>query len=113
MLAPLLDKMVDSDPSRRFSAEEALHFFEEQYEMLDFDQLEASPNDIPESLYEESPHPESFDRWVNLPHEYVKKYDHLRVSKVGFGTKLLRYMCRSLWMRYFVQCVRRVFNYYF
>ena len=106
MLAPLFDKMVDADPSKRFTAKEALQFFEEQYAMLTEEQLDSKPAGIPEN--KDFTHPELCDRWIGLPEEFVKAYGHLRMSKIGLSSKIMRFLCRNWRIRYSIQYLRRL-----
>ncbi|KAK0445394.1 kinase-like domain-containing protein [Armillaria borealis] len=72
-LAPLLDMMVTHDYKRRFTASEALKFFEDMYPLLPEEQLQAFPPMLP--------HPEdheTFDRWKDLPPDLTKRWASYR-----------------------------------
>ncbi|PBK77789.1 hypothetical protein ARMSODRAFT_1077465 [Armillaria solidipes] len=72
-LAPLLDMMVTHDYKRRFTASEALKFFEDMYPLLPEEQLQAFPPMLP--------HPEdheTFDKWKDLPPDLTKRWASYR-----------------------------------
>ncbi|SJL04410.1 uncharacterized protein ARMOST_07776 [Armillaria ostoyae] len=69
-VAPLLDMMVHQDAKKRFTAREALQFFDDMYPQLSEAELELAP---PQGwnlshLYE------TFDRWQDLPLDFVQRY---------------------------------------
>ena len=88
MLAPLLDKMTTRDISRRFTAAEALHFFEVL--RSDMTETQLSVTEYPaETSYSYDQH----DRWVGLPVGFQQKWAAYREPAIPFVTKFLRSIC--------------------
>ncbi|KIY46503.1 kinase-like protein, partial [Fistulina hepatica ATCC 64428] len=107
MLAPLIDGMVTDDLSRRFTASEALQFFEQTADSVPTGNLDIRV-DFP-FAYEPAPAPDRVysDRWVGLPPDFVAKWSAYRVQKPDLLTRVLRWFC-SLNARTFfmVQSIR-------
>ncbi len=99
ILAPLIDGMVTWDVGARFTAEQALHFFEQHVPDLDENLLYATP---PRSDYED------YDYWSVLPPEFARKWAHLRVPPEPITRKLLRWICRYRICDMLVQRIRRM-----
>ncbi|KAF7760334.1 hypothetical protein Agabi119p4_11010 [Agaricus bisporus var. burnettii] len=103
MFAPFLDKMVTRNVALRFSAEEALAFFEK---ILPEIPEEVMNIECPEyqgvSDYET-------DRWEGLAPEFIKKWENYREPPIPFVTTVLRRLCSFDRMRYIVSAVRLFF----
>ncbi|PBK65557.1 hypothetical protein ARMSODRAFT_851426, partial [Armillaria solidipes] len=82
MLAPLLDKMVTRTISNRFTASEALQFFED----LLPDTL------VPSDALTE--HYEQCDRWKDLLAEFIQRWSAYREPPVPRTTMWLRKISR-------------------
>ncbi|SJL04409.1 uncharacterized protein ARMOST_07775 [Armillaria ostoyae] len=87
-LAPLLDMMVTHDYKRRFTASEALKFFEDMYPLLPEEQLQA----FPPMLSHPEDH-ETFDRWKGLPPDLTRRWASYREPPLPRFTRILRYLC--------------------
>ncbi|KIY46505.1 hypothetical protein FISHEDRAFT_75531 [Fistulina hepatica ATCC 64428] len=110
MLAPLIDSMVTDDLSRRFTASEALQFFEQTVDSVPVENLDVRvcyPLPFEGSVRYLSPELVYWDRWVGLPPDFVAKWSAYRVQKPNVLTRMLRWFC-SLNARTFfmVQSVR-------
>ncbi|KAK0445395.1 hypothetical protein EV421DRAFT_315577 [Armillaria borealis] len=95
--------MVHQDTKKRFTAREALQFFDDMYSQLSEAELEFAP---PQGwnlshLYE------TFDRWQDLPLDFVQRWACYRKPPIPWSTKVLRYLCRYRWVHYAVVRVRR------
>lgn len=105
MMARLFDMMVTSDVSRRFTAAEALHFF--QHALLpgmSDEQLAMAPP--PLSPYRVVTFED--DRWAGLPSEFVAKWGEHRAPSPSRMTLLLRRICRREWGYPCVRATRRI-----
>jgi hypothetical protein len=98
MLAPLLDKMIFRDVANRFTAAEALQFFEEMYSGLTEDQLE----------FKEFTHPlgytfyDNYERWRDLPEDFRQKWTAYRQPPLSLTTRALRAICITILCLLFV-----------
>lgn len=102
MLAPLLDKMTTSEIENRFTAAEALHFFEEMLPELTEDQL-----NLEEYLNPEGYISYEYDRWRDLPEDFQRKWAPYRQSPTPLMTKVLRATHSSKYIPYyFIPSVR-------
>ncbi|PBK96500.1 hypothetical protein ARMGADRAFT_899371, partial [Armillaria gallica] len=88
-LAPLFDMMVTRDYKRRFTAAEALKFFEDMYPLLTEEQLRAYP-----PIYLDSIDFRTFNRWKDLPPELAKQWASYREPPLPWSTKVLHYTCK-------------------
>ncbi|KAG5735775.1 hypothetical protein E4T56_gene7923 [Termitomyces sp. T112] len=106
MLAPLFDMMTTRNIPRRFTASEALAFFEEQVQPLTpgLEKVGCQSRDSPSY----PPRYDTFDRWQDLDPEFVKKWAKFRDAPVPFHVRLLRRLCRRSWGWNFVNKVRYV-----
>ncbi|KAF8909768.1 hypothetical protein CPB84DRAFT_1765442 [Gymnopilus junonius] len=109
MLAPLLDRMTTRNLQRRFTAFEALHFFEAMYSQLtedDLGQLVETRFEFMELdlLYDE------YDRWKRVPKAFAEKWDAYREPPIPWTTKTLRAICRKPWMCHVVPWIRWTFS---
>jgi hypothetical protein len=102
ILAPLLDQMITRDTETRFSAAQALEFFEEMVSGLDVTQL-AAP--LPDEAY--TGDYERYDRWAGLSEDFVKRWGHLREPPIPTKIKLLRLICQYQWAASAIRLVRR------
>ena len=96
MLAPLLDKMVTWNIEERFTASEALRFFEDMYPQLTLEQLESRPPEV----YGTMAFVEGWnvrDRWKDLPEDFVRRWSSFRTPKPPLMTRLLRRVCGYQW----------------
>ena len=105
MLAPLIDGMVTRNVARRFTAAQALEFFEELCLQISQEQLSFNPG------WHAAGQPFVYDdiradRWRNLPDEFVRAWSHLREPKVPMKTRLLCRICRNVWCRRTVMLIR-------
>lgn len=106
MLAPLIDGMVTRNIARRFTAAQALQFFEDLYLKTTYEQLHVNPG-WPEGqdvVFDDI----RADRWRNLPGDFVRAWSHLREPKVPLRTRVLRRICKNVWCHYAVLSARRV-----
>ncbi|GJJ07968.1 hypothetical protein Clacol_002175 [Clathrus columnatus] len=88
-LAPLFDRLITDKLELRFTAEEALQFFDQMHAKLSPQQLSLdAPIDIDSIIpfWE----PEKHDRWEGLPEEFVKEWGHFRAPKPSLYTRFLR-----------------------
>ncbi len=99
MLAPLMDGMVTWDVRARFTAEQALQFFEQHVSGLDENMLYAIPRN---SEYQE------YDYWSELSPDFVRKWAHLRIPPEPITRKMLRWICRYRVCDMLVQRIRRM-----
>ncbi|RDB18661.1 hypothetical protein Hypma_014694 [Hypsizygus marmoreus] len=106
MLAPLLDRMVSQNIASRFTASQALLFFEEEvYPNTTKVQLKAMPRQRTTNQSFED-----YDRWADLDSSFVKKWGIYRNPRVPRITKLIRIICRYKWGHIIVAWVRRVLH---
>jgi len=106
MLAPLIDGMVTRNIARRFTAAQALQFFEELCLQITHEQLNFNPG------WHAAGQPFVFDdiradRWRNLPDDFVRAWSHLREPKVPLRTRLLRRICQNIWCCNTIMLARR------
>ncbi|KAF8880445.1 kinase-like domain-containing protein [Gymnopilus junonius] len=102
-LAPLLDRMTTRDLERRFTAYEALRFFEEMFSQMSETQLK-TPYWVKESeVY--LPFDE-YDRWKDLPSDFVNKWSSYREPPIPLLTKFLRWLCGPEWAHHVIAYIR-------
>jgi hypothetical protein len=103
MLAPFLDKMVTRNIPLRFSATEALQFFETfLLEIPENVMNHVLPKKSVVSGYE-------WDRWEGLPLEFIKRWESYREPPLPLSTSVLRWICSFQRMMFIVPAVRRFF----
>ena len=103
MFAPLMDRMITRDLSRRFTAPEALEFLERFASELTEEQLQLpGPFQVQRGISYEQ-----FDRWKGFPEEFIKNWGHFREPKLSFQIWLLRKLCKYHWGYTAVQWTRR------
>ena len=104
MLAPLLDKMVTWNIKERFTASEALGFFEDMYSQLTLEQLESCPPPEKADADGWAVH----DRWKDLPKDFVQRWSSFRTPKPPFMMRLLRWVCGPQWVHLTILWLRRL-----
>ena len=98
MLAPLFDKMTTHDLKRRFTAEEALEFFQNEYSELTEEQLGCRTYyDIDRS---------SFDCWDRIPPHLAVKWACHRTPPVPPSYPVLRWLCKRRPMEHVLPWIR-------
>ncbi|PPQ86316.1 hypothetical protein CVT25_005617 [Psilocybe cyanescens] len=104
MLAPLLDRMTTWDLDRRFTASEALQFFEERKSELTEEQLQAD-------LYEAQIRfrYDNYDRWEGLPLDFVEKWKAYRTAPLPWHLRFLRRLRQLPYFYYVMPITRRFF----
>lgn len=95
--------------SARFSAEEALAFFENNFLTMSDSELDA-----PVEPFQWTKHADvdiyDYDRWADVPPDFAQKWAHLREPPVSWYTALLR---RVVWTKlgaHIVYWVRWIFE---
>ncbi len=91
--------MVTWDVRARFTAEEALQFFEQHVPHLDENLLYTVPPNFNYGNY---------DRWSELPPEFVEKWSYLRIPSEPIRRKILRWICQNQFCAIAVRRIRRV-----
>ncbi|KAF9562453.1 hypothetical protein CPC08DRAFT_687690 [Agrocybe pediades] len=107
ILAPFLDRMTTRDLAKRFTASEALDFFENMTSQLTEHELRLILPPISpflEAIYYE------YDRWANLPKEFVEKWAHYREPPIPLTTKILRSICDTDWGGRVLPLIRLFFS---
>ncbi|KAF4610841.1 hypothetical protein D9613_007183 [Agrocybe pediades] len=96
ILAPFLDMLTTHKLQRRFTASEALAFFEDFYGNLSEEQLNrrSPPREYSGLWYYEH------DRWASVPPHLAKKWAIYREPSLSWKTKLLRRLFEYEWMYY-------------
>ncbi|KAF9000487.1 hypothetical protein BDQ17DRAFT_1427171 [Cyathus striatus] len=87
MFAPLIDKMITRNIRDRFTAPEALQFFEQMQSQLTEAQLSTPFSDNEDSLTYETR-----DHWKGLPDDFVKQWAHYKAPPLPLFAKILRYL---------------------
>ncbi|KDR82383.1 hypothetical protein GALMADRAFT_237664 [Galerina marginata CBS 339.88] len=108
LLAPLLDKMTTRHLHDRFTASEALQFFEEMRSQLTADEIAGDfipeqGNSLDQYLYFE------YDKWKHVPPKFATKWASYREPPVPWTTKILRRLCENTWVYYTVVYIRWFF----
>jgi len=109
MLAPLLDRMTTRDLQLRFTASEALHFFEEIYSQLTEDEL-GRPVETRFEFLELDLQYDEYDRWKRTPIAFTEKWAAYREPPIPWTTRVLRAICRRPWMCHVVPWIRWTFS---
>ena len=100
MLAPLFDRMLTHDLKRRFTADEALEFFQNEYSELTEQQLNRLTYPHP---YEEG---SGFDCWDRIPPHLAEKWACHRTPPVPPSYPVLRWICKKRPMEHVVPWIR-------
>ncbi|PPQ72391.1 hypothetical protein CVT26_006751 [Gymnopilus dilepis] len=106
MLAPLLDRMTTRELARRFTAVEALRFFEEMKDQLsqhDLDQSLEKATTISRIPYY------SYDRWKDIPPEFAERWAAFREPPIPLMVSIMRRICRYGWVCHVVARIRWFF----
>ncbi|PPQ82692.1 hypothetical protein CVT25_009422 [Psilocybe cyanescens] len=107
IFAPFLDKLTTRKLESRFTAAEALHFFEEV--MLQSLKTELDrPIDPEDPTMLGYPYYE-YDRWATVPSDFAKKWAHCREPLLPWTIRLLRKICRTSWGCHNVPRIRLFF----
>ncbi|KAG6808612.1 hypothetical protein H0H92_003496, partial [Tricholoma furcatifolium] len=89
IFAPFFDRMTTRDLSRRFTASEALGFFEKHVLGRDnFDLLELNEDYTSYDVY---------DRWDGLDPRFVEKWASFREPPIPLHIRFLRRLCEHSW----------------
>ena len=100
MLVPLFDRMLTHDLKRRFTADEALEFFQNEYSELTEQQLNRLTY----------PHPSvrgsGFDCWDHIPPHLAEKWACHRTPPVPRSYPFLRRLCKKRPMEHVVPWTR-------
>ena len=98
MLAPLFDRMLTHDLKRRFTADEALEFFQKEYSELTEEQLNdfTPPNEGGSGS----------DCWDYIPPHLAEKWACHRTPPVPLSYPVLRWLCRRRPMEHVVPWIR-------
>ena len=94
MLAPLFDRMTTHDLTRRFTADEALDFFQNEYSTLREEQLNRPVTPDRGGS--------SFDYWDHMPPYLAEKWAHHRTPPVPLSYPVLRWLCKRRPMEHVV-----------
>ncbi|PPQ88578.1 hypothetical protein CVT25_009958 [Psilocybe cyanescens] len=87
MLAPLLDRMTTWELDRRFTASEALHFFEDRLSEVTDEQLQLGiyeERDKTQILYDK------YDRWEGLSPDFLDKWAAYRTPPLPWHMRCMR-----------------------
>jgi hypothetical protein len=95
MLAPLIDGMVTRNIARRFTAAQALRFFEDLYVRIGDEQLNLNLNPQWPAAQDVVFDDIRADRWKNLPDDFVRTWCHLQEHKLPLRTRILRRICKN------------------
>ncbi|KIJ63031.1 hypothetical protein HYDPIDRAFT_29727 [Hydnomerulius pinastri MD-312] len=90
MLAPFLDRMITRKIPLRFTAQEALQFFEEHVLPSVSLALSAVSALAPDRTTVE---PELYDRWTGLHPTFVRTWADYRLPPLELSTRVLRWIC--------------------
>ncbi|KAH7882305.1 hypothetical protein F5I97DRAFT_1909263, partial [Phlebopus sp. FC_14] len=90
MLAPLFDGMILRKIDKRFTAQEALQFFE-QHVVPSVSPSQACAR--PPRPHIPTINPELYDRWDGLDPEFVRTWDRYRLPRLTWSTRALRWIC--------------------
>jgi hypothetical protein len=103
MLAPFLDRMTTRNIPLRFSASEALQFFEKFVPDIPKNVMGLQFQRGSKVLYD------NWDRWEGLPYDFIEKWKDFREPPIPYSTSVLRWICSFEAMRYIVPALRLFF----
>ncbi|KAF7763570.1 hypothetical protein Agabi119p4_8107 [Agaricus bisporus var. burnettii] len=106
MLAPFLDRMTTRNIPKRFTAAEALEFFEvflPKIPTTDLHARYARDPEARESYYD------VYDRWKDLPPDFIEEWKDYKEPRIPLRTILLRWLCSFERMAFIVPAVRLFF----
>ena len=95
--------MITRDLKRRFTASEALRFFEENISQMSALELEAPLEEDHSGGHLDY---DQYDRWKELPLDLQKQWAMYREPPIPRTTLFLRWLCRPLWVYRIVAYVR-------
>jgi hypothetical protein len=98
MLVPLFDRMTTHDLTRRFTADEALEFFQNEYSELTEEQLN--------HLVAPNRGGSRFNCWDRIPPHLAVKWACHRTAPVPLSYPVLRWLCRRRPMEHVVPWIR-------
>ncbi|KAG6817388.1 hypothetical protein H0H93_007297 [Arthromyces matolae] len=99
MLAPFFDKMVTRDVSKRFTAQQALSFLEEEvYPRTSVSQLNLEVEKEDYILR---------DRWEGLDPAFLKEWAEYREPPLPLTTKFLYSICEYVWVLHTIASIRK------
>ncbi|KAH7887236.1 hypothetical protein F5I97DRAFT_2056348 [Phlebopus sp. FC_14] len=106
MLAPFLDRMITRDLPTRFTATEALSFFDDYVvPSVGPTRLDICP---PSHDTDERQKPEVYDRWAGLDADFVEIWAAYRLPPLEWSTKVLRWICYYPFGYTVVQSIRKI-----
>ena len=98
MLVPLFDRMTTHDLTRRFTADEALEFFQNEYSQLTKEQLGCH------TYYDSNR--SSSECWDLIPRHLAEKWACHRTPPVPLSYPVLRWLCKRRPMEHVVPWIR-------
>ncbi|KAF8510408.1 kinase-like domain-containing protein, partial [Hysterangium stoloniferum] len=109
-LAPLMDRLITRTLTERFTASEAVQFFESMQMNVTSEQLATQ---APPRLYL-GWQSENYDRWAGLPADFVKEWSSYRAPPPSLGTRLLQkiFVFYWPWGCRFLRMLRRVARFF-
>ncbi|KAG6848737.1 hypothetical protein H0H93_014543 [Arthromyces matolae] len=106
MLAPFLDKMTTRNIPGRFTAAEALEFFEQH--VLDSPVVLGLGIPISRPIDRPLKHYDEYNRWKHLDPSFVQQWGTFREPPIPRHTMYLRRLCESSWGLRLVTWIRRI-----
>ncbi|KIJ56991.1 hypothetical protein M422DRAFT_773713 [Sphaerobolus stellatus SS14] len=89
LLAPFFDGLLTDNLSKRFTAPQALAFFENVMSAV-------SPDVMKEAVpFPNDPQWDKYDRWAKVPHSIQTQWSSYRISPPSLFTRLLRKICST------------------
>ncbi|KAF8644475.1 hypothetical protein AX16_008438 [Volvariella volvacea WC 439] len=108
LLAPLFDGMINPRIERRFTAKQALDFLIARRAEMSSSELSAELPDATKYVDNKDNLGDTYDRWVGLPEEFVKKWAPLyKVRYPSMWTLFLRRICFNGRVYWAVAWIRR------
>ncbi|PPR07269.1 hypothetical protein CVT26_012429 [Gymnopilus dilepis] len=105
-LAPLLDKMTTRILGNRFTASEALDYFNKMYAQLTDAELQQP---VREKESEDFAPYYLYDRWASVPPDFAQNWAHFKEPPIPWTTRALRRICQREWRFHVVAYVRWLF----
>ena len=103
-MAPLFDAMTARDLRRRFSAPQALEFFEEMVSQMSRQELETDIRGVEPQGH--VPYDE-YNRWKDIPISLVRQWTIYREPPLPWTTIILRRICQRPICYRMVACLRQ------
>ena len=104
MLAPLFDRMLTHDLKRRFTADEALEFFQNEYSKLTEQQLNCLTYSHP---FQDGSY---IDCWNRIPPHLAEKWACHRLPPVPWSYPFLRWLWKKRRMEHVLPWIRLFFS---